>query len=118
MCMDKRMLSLAAEVAGEGRDRDDNRTFILGAVGLRNDGVLVTARNCAAMDVAPNHHAEARVVRKLTPNSTVWVARVSRLNNDWAMARPCRGCQKRMKAMGVKKAIYTIGPSEWGVIHL
>ena len=116
MSFDKRMLDLAAEVAGECRDRLDNRTFFLGAVGLRRDGVLVTARNIAATNIAPSHHAEARVVRKLTQNSTVWGARVSRSTNDWAMARPCAGCQRRMKVAGVKKAIYTIAPNEWGVL--
>lgn len=111
------MLNLAAEAAGEINDKFDNRTFFLGAVGERNDGVLVSARNVAATDIAPSHHAEARVVRKLTPNSTVWVTRVSRGDKNWAMARPCTNCQRKMKIAGVKKVVYTIGPNEWGVIQ-
>ena len=71
MSIDKRMLTMAADVARDV-DRLDNRSFFLGAVGLRNDGVIVTAKNIASKDVVPTHHAEARVVRKLTPNSTVW----------------------------------------------
>ena len=118
MSIDRRMLAMAAGVSGENPEKFDNRAFYLGAVGLRNDGVIVTAKNVAATDVVPTHHAEARVIRKLTPNSTIWVARVSRLNGTWTTSRPCSGCQKRMKVAGVKKVIYTIGPDEWGTIQL
>lgn len=116
MSIDKRMLALAASVASEGCSRHDNRSFHLGAVGMRNDGVIVTARNIAATDVTPEAHAEARVVRKLTLDSHVWVARVSKATREWAMARPCERCQRRMKTAGVRKVIYTIGPNEWGTI--
>jgi cytidine deaminase len=116
--IDKRMLALAAEVAKDNPEKYDNRSFYLGAVGLRNDGVLVTAKNIAAKDVVPTHHAEARVVRKLTPDSIVWVARISRSTGEWTLSRPCNGCQRRMKIAGVKKVVYTIGPEEWGTIQL
>ena len=112
------MLQLAANVACEGRSRHDNRSFMLGAVGLRNDGVLVSSRNIAATDVTPTAHAEARVVKKLTCDSIIWVARVSRAHGDWALARPCQKCQNRMKTAGVRKVMYTIAPNEWGVILL
>ena len=112
----KRMLMLAAQVAADG-DRV-NRSFFLGAVGQRKDGVIVSSRNVSSTDCAPNHHAEARVVRKLTPDSIIWVARVSRRDGQWALARPCTGCQIRMKMAGVKKAIYTIAPGEWGIMLL
>jgi len=116
--IDKRMLSMAAEVAKDKPEKHDNRSFYLGAVGLRNDGVLVVAKNIAAKDVVPTHHAEARVVRKLTPDSIVWVARISRSTGEWTLSRPCNGCQGRMKAAGVRKVVYTIGPEEWGTIQL
>jgi tRNA(Arg) A34 adenosine deaminase TadA len=118
MSMDRRMLATAAEAAKEYPERRDNRSFILGAVGLRNDGVLVTARNIAAQDVVPTHHAEARVVRKLTPNSVVWVARVSKATGEWTMSKPCQSCEGRMRAAGVKKVVYTIAPNEWGTLYL
>ena len=118
MSIDRRMLAMAAEVARDKPKRYDNRSFCLGAVGLRNDGVIVTAKNIAAANIVPTHHAEARVVRKLTPNSIVWVARVLRSTDEWTMSRPCAGCQIRMKAAGVKKVVYTIGPDEWGTIDL
>jgi tRNA(Arg) A34 adenosine deaminase TadA len=112
------MLCLAASVANERNVKRDKRSFLLGAVGMRNDGVIVSARNLAAADVTPAAHAEARVVRKLTCNSIVWVARVSRNNGCWALARPCENCQRRMRTAGVKKVFYTIAPNEWGVIQL
>ncbi len=117
MSIDKRMLSLAASVASEGNLRQDNRSFLLGAVGMRNDGVLVSARNIAATDVTPDAHAEARVVKKITCDSTVWVARVGKGTGCWALARPCIKCQRRMKTAGVRKVVYTIGPNEWGVLQ-
>ena len=119
MSSDKKMLTEAAKTAVRNRDRQiDNRTFLLGSVGLRNDGVLVSAKNIAAPDHAPDHHAESRLARKLTPGSTVWVARVSRRDGNWAMARPCPGCERRLRAAGVERIVYTIGPNEWGVIDM
>lgn len=119
MSFDKRMLAAAAEAAKRNdRKGKDPRGFLIGAVGVRADGVLVSSKNVAATDLAPNHHAEARLARKLTPNSTVWVARVLRASTDWAMARPCQGCQNRMKSVGVQRVVYTIGPNEWGVLIL
>jgi tRNA(Arg) A34 adenosine deaminase TadA len=117
MASDKKMLHLAAMVAGQNHDRKvDNRSFLLGAVGRRNDDVLVSSRNIAAPDCAPGHHAETRLIRKLTPGSTVWVARITRKDGSWALARPCYGCEMRLRGAGVKRVVYTIGPNEWGVL--
>lgn len=116
---DKKMLTEAASMAISKRERcHDPRTFLLGAVGLRNDGVFVSSRNLAGTDIVPDHHAESRLARKLTPGSTVWVARVSRRDGEWALSRPCKGCEMRLRSTGVKRIVYTIGPNEWGVIDL
>lgn len=118
MSTDKKMLAHAALEAVRGLDRGgEKRQFMLGAVGLRNDGVIVTSRNVASPDPAPNHHAETRLVRKLTPGSTVWVARVAKGTGDWAMSRPCNGCMQRLRAAGVSRVVYTVGPNEWGVVR-
>jgi len=115
---DKKMLKAAAAAALQGASRgDDIRTFFLGAVGLRNDGVIVASRNVASRDVALSHHAEARLSRKLTPNSEVWVARV-RKNGEWAMAKPCSSCQLKLRVAGVTRVVYTIDINEWGVLDL
>lgn len=118
MSIDKRMLTFAAAVACEGQSRPDNRSFLLGAVGMRKDGVIVSARNIAATDVTPEAHAEARLMKKITCDSIVWVARVGRGGGAWALARPCDRCRRRMKTAGVRKVVYTISPNEWGVMVL
>ena len=118
MANDKKMLTLAATTAiGSSNRSVDNRTFLLGAIGVRRDGVVVSARNVSALDFAPHHHAEARLVRKMTPNSTIWVARVLK-DKRWAMAKPCQGCVNLMRSAGIKRAVYTIAHNEWGVIEI
>lgn len=115
MASDKKMLASAASAAIRNKD---TRTFLLGAIGLRADGVFVSSRNIPAPEATFEcmHHAEARLARKLTPGSTVWVARVARKDGFWAMAKPCRGCERRLRIAGVSRIVYTIGPNEWGVI--
>ena len=119
MASDKKMLTMAAAAAIEVGNRvPDTRTFLLGAVGARNDGVIVSTRNAAALDIGPDHHAEARLCRKMTPGSTVWVARVLRRDGSWAMAKPCQSCEIRLRSVGVARVVYTISPDEWGVLDL
>ena len=115
MTSDKKMLTSAASAAIRNKD---NRTFLLGAIGLRADGVFVSSRNIPSLEATfeCKHHAETRLARKLTPGSTVWVARVTRKDGFWAMAKPCRRCERRLRISGVSRIVYTIGPNEWGVI--
>jgi hypothetical protein len=116
MASDKKMLAEAAAAAI--RSSKDARTFLLGTIGLRADGVFVSSRNIPAPNATleGRHHAEARLARKLTPGSTVWVARVARKDGSWAMAKPCVGCERKLRIAGVSRIVYTIGPNEWGVI--
>lgn len=117
MSSDKKMLAMAARAAMLGQFRPhERRQFILGAVGVRNDGVLVESRNIASPIPAPEHHAETRLARKLTPGSEVWVARVSKRTGGWAMAKPCPNCERRLRLAGVERVVYTIGDDEWGVL--
>ncbi len=118
MSLDSKMLAVAAREATRGNDRfGERRQFMIGAVGIRKDGVMVYSRNVASAEPAPNHHAETRLVRKMTPGSVVWVARIAKGTGGWAMARPCPNCQRRLKAAGVEKVVYTIGPGEWGTME-
>lgn len=119
MSSDRKMLQMAAVAGTRGEAKGgQRRQFVLGAVGLRNDGVLVRSCNIASPVPAPEHHAETRLVRKLTPGSTVWVARVSRKTGDWAMAKPCPNCERRLRSAGVERVVYTIDANEWGVLSL
>lgn len=106
----------------------DDRIFRLGAVGIRNDGATVHARNEAILDTHsrdkngmfnvykrfPDSHAEARLTRKLGFGATVYVARVQKGNGELAMARPCECCQGILRAFRVKKVYYTISNNQWG----
>ena len=111
---DDDMLSLAA---GTALRKDDRRSFRLGAVGIRNDGALVSSTNGPSPFPCPEVHAEARLCNKLTPGSTVWVARI-RHDGTLGMARPCHTCQKRLRSSGVRRVVYTISDTEHGVLDL
>ena len=111
---DTEMLMMAA---GAGLRKTDLRAFRLGAVGVRNDGTLVSASNGPAPYPHPDAHAEARLCMKLTPGSEVWVARV-RKDGTLGIARPCPRCMVRLRSAGVQRIAYTISDAEHGVIHL
>ena len=116
------LLLKAAEVALPTTD-DDPRNFWLGCVGIRDDGVMVSAKNGAtefsdqveSYQLVPNAHAEGRVLRKLGKNGTLFVARVSRKDRSLAMSQPCGMCQVRIRAANVKKVYYTINDSQYGI---
>lgn len=76
------------------------RNYMLAAVGIRSDGVVVFARNGPSRAPCLYAHAEARLTRKLTPGSTVYVVRVMR-SGGIGLAKPCGGCQKLLAAKGV-----------------
>lgn len=118
MSFDRKMLVMAAATAVQGSDISlDIRSYRLGAVGLRADDVIVASRNLPAQDCIPEHHAETRLVRKLTRGSVVWVARIGR-TGAWRMARPCKGCENCLRASGIKRIVYTVSPGEWESIIL
>ena len=106
-------LYLAASYARA--DEDPRKAYRFGGIAVRADGVAVRSRNGSAQGPVPEHHCEARLCRKLTPGSTVYVARVSRLG-DWALARPCGNCERLMRNRGVLRCYYTIAPDEYGVM--
>ena len=105
-------LTLAAHAAGPR----DQRTYRIGAVAVRRDGAVVSARNGSAERRTPEIHAEARISRKLDLFATVYVARVSAADN-WALARPCPDC---MRTLARKSATvyWTVGPGEYHCLAL
>lgn len=113
-----RYLRLAAEVACL---KVDARTYRLGAVGLRSDGVMVVAYNGTAYQGKtcrrfPAMHAEARLARKLDFYSTVYVTRV--MQPGMGLARPCLNCQRALRRKRVERVYYTISDDEYGVLEL
>lgn len=121
-------INIAAQIALP-TDPNDPRTFLIGAVGLRSDGVIVSARNGAIKGKGtvtlksgwcfPSAHAEVRCSRKMDYNGVVYVARVSSSESrELMLARPCRACLQAMRARKIKKVYYSVSSSEYGVIDL
>jgi tRNA(Arg) A34 adenosine deaminase TadA len=121
------MLPLLLEAARIAIPTDpyDKRAFILGAVGVRKDGVMVSAKNGAVISstfddyrIIGDAHAECRVIRKLGKGGTIYVARVLKKDGTLAMARPCGSCRLRCAAAGVRKVYYSIDTDHYGVYHV
>ena len=110
--MSKGLLEEAAKIACRG----DSRSFYLGCVIKRKDGAIVSSANGRLKIPCPDGHAEAKALRKAGKGAKVLcVARILKSTKEWAMAKPCKECQKRIRSMNVKKVYYTIGPNEYGV---
>ncbi len=105
----KRLLDIATGVTLGRLNHKQN--FYLAAAGLRKDGVIVVSFNGIRQTPMWEHHAEARLCRKLTPHSVVAVVRIL-TDGTWAMARPCASCQRCMRRVGVKRVYYSIAPNE------
>ena len=105
---------------------EDVRDYFLGAIGIRTDCTkLIKACNGPAMISTsstrrnyPAAHAEYRLAQKLNKGSIVFVCRVKKGDNSYAMARPCANCQRRLASKGVVKVYYTINDNEYGVMYL
>jgi len=106
---------IAARIASKNRGC---RRYLVGAIGIRNDGTMVTAFN--GSDHQPNReiHAEYRLCKKLDYDAVVYVARVRVGDGTFAMAKPCKDCQKALKSKKVKKVYYTINDDEYDVLYL
>jgi len=113
MNLNLKMLEQAANLAANAKTE---RNFLLGSIALRQDGTLVYSINSTiSVHPVPSAHAEARVLRKSGIGATLWVARVLKDKETWAMAKPCANCQSLITNRRIKKVIYTIGPKEYGI---
>lgn len=115
-----KLIELAAKVALPTNE-NDQRAFLLGSVGIRKEGTLVSARNGAVRcldtgdyQVIPSAHAEWRLCSKLGKYGTVYVARVAKRDGSLAMARPCVPCQIRLRSLKVERAYYSINDYQYG----
>lgn len=123
--MNKRFFEIAANIAVLRKDR---RSFYIGAVGVRKDGVYVAASNMAvSMPDTTNSkgffakaHAEFRVSRKLDFGAEVYVVRIRKGDGKICNARPCKTCRNFLRKRGVKKVYYSIdehsGKIEYGTL--
>lgn len=64
-------------------------------------------------------HAEEDALNRCgnPKGATIYIARVGR-NGLPALARPCPECKRMLSKAGIRRAIYTIGPKEHGVLNL
>ena len=115
------MFEIAKKIA---QARSDERDFLLGAVAIRHDGIIVGSSNgSVVMDMTDRRgyfakcHAEYRLCRKLDKNSTVFVVRVNNTDGLYRNAKPCRTCENIMRTRGVSKVYYTINNNTYGVIQ-
>lgn len=116
------MLRLAANVA-KPTIENDSRNFWVGCIGIRSDGVLVSAKNGSVMcsisseyQVIGESHAESRTLRKAGKNCILYVSRITK-DGKLAMARPCQVCQPRIRAYNVQKVYYSINETQYGIFY-
>lgn len=97
--------------------KQDERTFYLGSIAIRNDGAIVHAINGSSMAPNPLAHSERRLSRKLDSGAIVYVARM-RANGDFAIAKPCEYCMLALKSKRVKRVYWTTGPNDFDWMDL
>lgn len=121
----KYFFDLAAKAAVPPHLDNDPRGFLLGAVGLRRDGKLVSTKNGAVHATDTNNyrpiawsHAESRLCRKLGRGGIVYVARIARKDRSLVMARPCGTCERILKAYATEKVFYSINSEYYGIWNL
>ena len=106
------------EMAGKiAVSKEDRRSYLLGAIAIRGDGAIVAALNGPSQFPAREAHAEFRLARKLDVGAVVYIARVKVGDGTFGNAKPCSSCRKILKAKGVNKVFYTLGPKEFGVLY-
>lgn len=121
-----KLIEMAAKIALPSDYVSDRRGFFIGAVGIREDGALVSAKNGAVefegtvenYQLIPNAHAEPRVIRKMGKRGTLYVARVLKGTKSFAMSRPCIICLPFLRAFQVKKCYYSINDYQYGVLDV
>mgnify|MGYP002641162986 CR=1 FL=1 len=67
-------------------------------------------------------HAEIdaliNVSKTISEKCTLYVVRVRKCDNKLAIAKPCKMCMEVIKAMKIKKVIYSIEENHYGIIDL
>ena len=115
--MKRKILHYFEVAARVAQSKDDIRVFWIGAVGIRNDGAMVCSLNSPTRFQNRIVHAEYKLCKKLDTHATVYIARVRLDNFQFAIAKPCDNCMKRMRSLDVDKIYYTIDQSHYGMIN-
>jgi hypothetical protein len=57
---------------------------------------------------------EARKAKKrCVEGCDMYVARVKKGTDEWAMSKPCKECWEVMRTLGIRKVYYTTGDGTW-----
>lgn len=92
------------------------RNFMIGSVGVRNDGAMVKSLNSPTEHPNRNIHAEKKLCQKLDYNAVVYVVRIKHQDGSFGISRPCADCLKALISKRVKRIYYTIDDRSYGVI--
>lgn len=111
-----RIAGLTAQSKNDGIN--PKRHFMLGSVGVRNDGAIVKSSNGPTQVPSRHVHAEKKLCQKLDYGATVYVARVKYSDGSFGCSRPCPNCFRALAAKKVKKVFYTIDNRSYGVINI
>jgi len=111
----KRFFKLAKQIAKLGDSKNVFRKYRVGAVGIRRDGTIVGSSNIPCFIPESKAHAEARLTKKLDVGSVVYVVRID-AKGGFRLAKPCRRCEAKMAAKGVRKCYYSIENDKYGSI--
>lgn len=106
--------ALARDVARFTKKNGVNKDFLVGAVALRTDGVIVAARNGYSHQRNPCSHAEVRTLNKAGIGAVLFVVRLSKENGSFKLAKPCVSCQAFLKHKKVKRCLFTIDDNTFG----
>jgi cytidine deaminase len=107
-------LELAKQIALK---ESNHKHYLFGAVGIRRDGKIVISKNIVNCGHEVNCHAESRLAKKLDIGSKVYVVRISKDGKNYRLAKPCLGCQHKLKSVGVTTVYFSIDNNSWGVIE-
>jgi hypothetical protein len=103
--------------------KNDKRSSLHGAVGIRSDGVVIRSRNEAQQVAHVGDsfkrlglaHAEQRCIRKTGSHGTLYVVRVLKRDGKFAYSRPCVMCRAVLKARNTIEVFYSIDEYFYGV---
>lgn len=120
------LLEEAAKIAISDVNGSLRKNFLHGGIGVRKDGVLVSARNGAvnASSSAEFYktileaHCEPRIVRKMGKGGgeELYIARVLRKDQKtFAMSAPCAGCSNIIRAAKIPRVYYSISNYQYGI---
>jgi len=112
-----RYFGLAAKITAR-KGNFDKRDYLLGSVGVRYDGAIVSAVNGSDKKRNRKIHSEYRLLNMIDHHATVYIVRIRAGDESLAMARPCPSCFKALISKKTKKIIYSIDDHHYGVINI